>query len=142
MNKQKILSIIIYFALGFIFLGFIIGFIRFKTENEPLNIWGIKPMLILSGSMEPTIDLDSIVITIKTKKIKKGDIIMFKTASNDYVVHRYYDDNPDGTIVTKGDNNEIIDYEPVSSEDVFGKVIIRMNLLAPYISLVRNTFRI
>ena len=95
-------------------------------------------MLILSGSMEPTIDLNSIVITLKTKDIKKGDIIMFRTKSDDYVVHRYYDDNPDGSIVTKGDSNQIIDYEPVEHKDVFGKVIMRMNLLAPYINYIRK----
>ena len=138
MSKQKIYNIVLFSIVGFICLGYILGFIKYKTRNEPLNIWGIKPMLILSGSMEPTIDLDSIVITIKTKDIKKGDIIMFKTKSDDYVVHRYYDDNPDGSIVTKGDSNQIIDYEPVEHKDVFGKVIIRMNLLAPYISYIRK----
>ncbi|MDO4938500.1 MAG: signal peptidase I [Lachnospiraceae bacterium] len=138
MNKQKIGNIAFDIILCFICIGFIIGFINFSLKGEPLNIWGIKPMVILSGSMEPEIDLNSLVVTYKTENIKKGDIIMFQTRTKDYVVHRYYDDNDDGSIITKGDSNEIADYDPVDKNQVFGKVIIRMNFMAPYITFFKN----
>ena len=52
-------------------------------------------------------------------EIKQYDIILFKS-ENKLIVHRVFQINPDGTFVTRGDNNGESDENPVSKIDVLG----------------------
>ncbi len=62
----------------------------------------------------------------------KGDIISFETKSSASVTHRVYEiqnNNNTLTFITKGDANNIPDIDPVSVEQIKGKVIF----IIPYI---------
>jgi len=80
-----------------------------------------KPAIVVSGSMEPTIRTGSfMLIDKKDKDIEIGDIIAF--INNDMQVsHRVVELTNDG-YVTKGDNNENVDFCPVSLDKVTGTV--------------------
>jgi len=80
-----------------------------------------KPAIVVSGSMEPTIRTGSfMLIDKKDKDIEIGDIIAF--INNDMQVsHRVVELTNDG-YVTKGDNNENVDFCPVSPDKVTGTV--------------------
>lgn len=72
---------------------------------------GIRPYIVLSGSMEPQIHTGSLVF-VDTKydfdKVEIGDIIAFEPKEGTLVTHRVINaDN--GLLETKGDNNEVSD---------------------------------
>lgn len=85
----------------------------------------IKPAVVVSGSMEPTIETGSIiVINERDKDIKRGDIIAFKTGDL-AVAHRVVKIQ-DGKFVTKGDNNKSVDAGTVTADMVEGTVIFHI----------------
>jgi signal peptidase len=90
-----------------------------------LYICGIVPYVVLSGSMEPTIDTGSLCFINKhedIKNIKEKDIIAFKLNDGTLVTHRAVEITEEG-IITKGDNNEEIDNNYVKKDNYVGKNI-------------------
>lgn len=84
-------------------------------------MFGYKPAIVLSGSMEPTIETGSIVLIDKndTKDIAKGDIIAFNV-DNTFITHRVTKIDDEG-IHTKGDGNQTADLWVLQQDDVVGK---------------------
>lgn len=85
--------------------------------------FGYKPAVVLSGSMEPTIETGSIAL-IDTKDktdIKKGDIIAF-TVDNTFITHRVTKIDDEG-IHTKGDGNETADLWVLKEKNITGKTV-------------------
>ena len=88
-----------------------------------LYICGIVPYVVLSGSMEPTIETGSISFINKHAKIeniKEKDVIAFKMNDGTLVTHRAIKINDSG-IVTKGDNNKVEDSNMVTKANFVGK---------------------
>ena len=88
-----------------------------------LYVCGIVPYVVLSGSMEPTIKTGSLCFINKhtsIEKIKEKDIIAFKLNDGTLVTHRAIEVSDSG-IVTKGDNNDVIDSGKVQKANYFGK---------------------
>jgi len=91
------------------------------------------PLIRISGhSMDPTLH-DGELLTIYTpdkKPITVGSIITYKQqgiyGTGGYITHRVITINPDGSMVTKGDNNNETDQamgimiRNVTTKDVFG----------------------
>ncbi|MBR6137042.1 MAG: signal peptidase I [Bacilli bacterium] len=91
-----------------------------------LYFCGVVPYVVLSGSMEPTIETGSVCFINKNTKIssiKEKDIIAFKFKDGTLVTHRAIKITDSG-ITTKGDNNEDIDGNKVTKENFVGKNII------------------
>lgn len=86
----------------------IVGVLNQKKTGELFFFFGYRPVVIMSGSMEPEIQTGAIVITQKTKDIKKGDIMFFESEDGVSVIHRCIEIK-DGEYITKGDNNKIKD---------------------------------
>ena len=84
-------------------------------------MFGYKPAIVLSGSMEPTIETGSIVLIDKndTEDIAKGDIIAFNV-DNTFITHRVTKIDDEG-IHTKGDGNQTADLWVLQQDDVVGK---------------------
>lgn len=84
-------------------------------------MFGYKPAIVLSGSMEPTIETGSIVLIDKndTEDIAKGDIIAFNV-DNTFITHRVTKIDDEG-IHTKGDGNQTADLWVLQQDDVAGK---------------------
>lgn len=82
-----------------------------------------KPMIIVSESMTPTIEVNGIVIIGKKdfKDIKVGDIILFKTDRYGLICHRVIRDG--NQIFTKGDHNQTVDYWTVTEDMYKGYVV-------------------
>lgn len=95
-----------------------------------LGIFPIKPTIIISGSMRPSIDVGDVAIVAKQNPelLKEGDIIQFRTEGGAIpTVHRIIalqSQNGKTLFVTKGDDNDAPDYDPVYYEQVVGKVVL------------------
>jgi signal peptidase len=85
-------------------------------------ILGYTPVVVLSGSMEPTIKEKSIIYYSKvdTSTLKEKDIITFKK-DKDLVTHRIVSITDD-EIYTKGDANNTNDPGHITKSDVIGKI--------------------
>ncbi|MEQ8224893.1 MAG: signal peptidase I, partial [Candidatus Eremiobacterota bacterium] len=78
-------------------------------------------------SMNPTIQVGDILQIEETsiKNIKKGDIVVFQNLTNpgQYIMHRVTSINKNGSLVTKGDNNQQEDTIPVDDTNLIGKIV-------------------
>ena len=91
---------------------------------------GYRPVVILSGSMEETLETGGVVLVKQTKNVEQNDIIFFIAEDGSPVIHRYIDNDEEGNIITKGDSNPKEDLEPVTTEQLQGKVVLVMNWLS------------
>ena len=88
-------------------------------DNMPMP-FGVGISVVLSGSMEPELSVDDVIIVKKTNDFGVDDMVVF----NDHgilVVHRVISIDGDN-ITTKGDANNTAD-EPITRDVVKGKVI-------------------
>ncbi len=84
----------------------------------------IRPVIVISGSMEPAIPVGSIcLISGADCSGAPGKIVAYEMADT-LVVHRIssYDKSED-SFITKGDNNNVQDPIPVSAEQIRGSVL-------------------
>ena len=106
------------------------------------DFFGIKTFSIVSGSMEPTINIDDIVIIKKVdkKELTKDDIISFKI-NNEIITHRIIDKELKNGIlfyITKGDNNEVPDIHNVKYSQIEGKYIGKIPKAGKILTLLKN----
>lgn len=122
---KKILFNILKFGiliLGCILLGFsIYNCTSTKTTREFPMPFGVGAAVVVSGSMEPTLSIDDLVIVKKTDNLNIDDLIVFYQ-DRMLVVHRLVEITESGELITKGDANNTTD-EPIKLEDVKGKVV-------------------
>ena len=132
-NKHNnIFSIIAWIITGILFvLTLILMIIGIHTirQGKMVKIFGYSYSVIVSNSMEPTINVNDIII-INTMydfdDIKEDDIIVFYNPKEDKniahrVVNRIEEDN---TLETLGDNNNgLVDSFHVSKDEYIGKVV-------------------
>lgn len=93
-------------------------------------IIGIKPYVVISGSMEPNIKIGSVSFVntrYPYKKIQVGDVIAFKRDTI-FATHRVVEITEEG-FITKGDANNIADGKIVSQNEYVGKNILSIQKL-------------
>ena len=123
---KKILYYILFLVIVLPFLIFNLTLIV-KSKLYPDKIadfMGYKPFIVMSGSMETTINIGDLVIVkkVNSSSIHIGDIIAFKNG-NIVISHRVKEVINDSGIYkfkTKGDNNNVADDFIVSSDAIEG----------------------
>lgn len=87
------------------------------------KLFGIEPKVVLSGSMEPTYPVGSLIFVEKVtpSELKVDDNVTFYMQQNTVVTHRIIEINDDQTFTTKGDNNNSADGEKLTYGQVIGK---------------------
>ena len=92
---------------------------------------GMQAYNVISGSMEPTISVGSIVYVEAEdfSDLKEGDIIAFNAGAS-VVTHRIMAiDSQSMLITTKGDANASVDFTPVAYTNVIGKVVVHFPVI-------------
>ena len=123
---KKILYYVLFLVIVLPFLIFNLTLI-IKSKlypNKIADFMGYKPFIVMSGSMETTINIGDLVIVkkVNSSNIHTGDIIAFKNG-NIVISHRVKEViNDSGTykFKTKGDNNNVADDFIVSSDAIEG----------------------
>lgn len=106
-----ILAVIIYGRLSIMF-----------TNNSYPNYFGYTMFEVSSGSMEPALSVnDIVVVKIGNDNLVKDDIITYINDKNEIITHRIVIVNSD-TITVMGDANNTYD-TPINRDQVVGKVI-------------------
>ena len=139
-NKRMTKKIFKYIILNILIVLFIINLILSFEENT--HILGIYMFNIISESMEPTLEVNDVVVVKKCApdEFKEKDIITFQQEER-IISHRILDiTEEEGTIKfkTKGDNNEIPDPDKVEVGQVYGKVLFKINKIGKVISYIQN----
>lgn len=113
-----------------------------KIDKDKVpNIFGYKPFIVLSGSMESSIRKGDLVITkmIDPSTLKENDIIAFRDVEGTVTTHRIIElveNEGINYFVTKGDNNTTQDLNLVEYDDVEGVYIGRI----PNVGNLMNSF--
>ena len=143
-NKRK--KIIKYICLPFltIIVVFIadILFQKFVQNKDNIDFLGYKPLMVMTGSMEPSINVGDMVIVKQTeeKDIQIGDIITYVVKNGkESVTHRVIEIiEKDGEKFyrTKGDNNNVADPDVVIYENILGKVDFQIEGIGKIIAYI------
>lgn len=96
-----------------------------SNKDEIPSVFGYKPFIVLSGSMETTIYKGDLIITkiVKPNTLKIEDVIAFRDVEGTVTTHRIIDIvEKDGKtyFITQGDNNSTQDQNLVEFNDVEG----------------------
>ena len=102
-----------------------------------VRLVGLKPFAVLSGSMEPTYHVDSLIYvkSVDYKQLQPGDPITFMISQDTVVTHRItevlVDEEDPDTIryFTKGDANDTPDGSSVHYKNVIGKPVFSIPYL-------------
>lgn len=101
------------------------------------RMFGITPMVVLSGSMEPTYPVGSLIFVEKVDPatLSKDDNVSFTLGQSETVVtHRVVENNVETKqITTKGDANQSEDASPAGYSNVIGKA---KNFAIPFLGFV------
>lgn len=139
-NKRVTKNIFKYIILSILIILFVINLILSFEENT--HILGIYTFNIVSGSMEPTLNVNDVVVVQKIRpfELQKGDIITFEQDGR-IISHRIVDITKEKGIIkfkTKGDNNQIPDLDLIEEGQVYGKVLFKIEKIGEAISYIQN----
>lgn len=86
-------------------------------------IFGYHPLVVLTGSMEPTYKIGSVIYYHKVpeSELKIGDPITFKLSNGTIITHRI-NDIIDNEYQTKGDANDTPDVLKINYNNILGRV--------------------
>lgn len=107
-----------------------------------VRLVGLKPFVVLSGSMEPTYHVGSLIYvkSVDYKTLQVGDPITYMASKDTVVTHRIIevlvDEEEPDTIryFTQGDANESPDGSSVHYKNIIGKPVFSI----PYLGYVSN----
>lgn len=121
-------------------LGILLGLSVYLTNANSLAgnklpmPFGYGTAVVLSGSMEPVLSVNDVIIVHESESYDINDIVVYDSGSS-MIVHRIIEQHGD-MFITKGDANNTSD-EPISREAVKGKVILSI----PHAGAVVNAIR-
>lgn len=131
-------------VLSWVFLFCMIGLLIFtitttaqaKKTGESAYLFGYRPVLVLTGSMEPYMMTNGVALTKEVSDISElevGDVVTYhmqtEAGRQIRITHRIISmDN--GTIRTKGDNNRVEDGYDLTMENIESEVVAVFNQTA------------
>lgn len=92
--------------------------------------------VVLTGSMEPTLKVNDLVLVVETDDYGVGDVVVYQEGTSTLVIHRVIAMG-EGWVQTKGDANNAAD-EPISPDRVKGKMIWRAEFLGYVAQCIRS----
>ena len=113
------------------------------NPNLVPNIFGVKPFIVLSGSMESKINVGDLVFVkeVNPNELKVGDIIAFRDSEDIVTTHRIVElETKDNELcfVTKGDANNANDDGIVYSNMIEGKYQTKISKLGNVILFIKE----
>lgn len=140
---KKIFNVFITVLLIVLIVLVVMMFIA-RASGNSLSIFGVHFYRVASGSMEPTLMTDDVIVVKETafEDIKKGDIITYKANQGEMrgqpVTHRVViaPENRDGTWVlqTQGDAEGAPLDPEITSSQVIGKYVMTIPLIGMFYS--------
>lgn len=105
------------------------------------RLFGFEIYNVISSSMEPAVPLGSAVFVkgADPEELEPGDIVAFLDEGGT-ITHRLVENHRIAReIITKGDANEIVDFEPVPYSAVLGRVKFIVPVIGNYMMAISGT---
>ena len=97
--------------------------------------FGVGAAVVMSGSMEPALSVDDLVIVAEAEEYRVGDVIVYQSGS-DLVIHRII--AMDETIViAQGDANNVAD-APIDLAVVKGRMVMAIPFVGTVVRIVKS----
>ena len=144
-NRLRFFTYTIYgicLSIFFIFLFSVVGlFISSNGNPNQMFLFNSRPTIIITGSMEPAIQVNSIVMLepVKYEDIEVGDVIRYTSYRGFSVLHRVIAKN-NSYVVTQGDANAKPDEFVVTRDQITGRVKSIHNEVVPIITTILGRF--
>lgn len=149
-KKKKASNVITIISIPFLILILLvciyIYYQKFICKKDNVTIFGYKPLVVLTGSMKPNLDVGDLIFIKRVSnenELSVGDIITFvEEGTSQTVTHRIVNVvTTDGkkTFETKGDNNGSSDMTLVPFDRVVGKVFFKINAIGAWIMKIYTT---
>jgi len=138
-KKKQLITRILLFLLISIILGFGIYSLNAKAlmnDLMPMPL-GFGIGVVMSGSMEPELSVDDVIVVVKDKTVELGDVIVYQSKGM-LIVHEVVKIDGD-KITTRGTANNTDD-EPISAKDIKGRVAFSIGGIGKIISFIKNPF--
>ena len=135
-------AIVLIFVSVFVLLSVVL-----TPAGQVPQVLGYSVFRVMTGSMEPEIREDSLLVVQKTppEDIAPGDVISFfspdpmlEGAVNTHRVVRIEKENGRTQFITKGDANVIEDTYPTDASALVGRVVFQSYGLGKTVSLLSN----
>lgn len=104
---------------------------KFVRKDELINLFGKSFLIVTTGSMEPTIEPEELIIISKSDKYEINDIVTYKDEDNYFITHRIIDIKGN-KFIARGDSNNLNDY-PCNIDKIQGKVIFNSKILGIFV---------
>ena len=134
LKVQYIKITLFILLLPILFVSMYMGFCKLILGIEVPTLFGCASAIIVSGSMEPALQINDWIMAKSCNTYQVDDIILFKQ-DEVYITHRIVALH-DGVLTTRGDANNIPDKKPVRMEQVVGKVVYVIPHVGNWISRV------
>lgn len=117
-TAQVLITVLLAFLLGCnLYLMIMNGIMG---VDHP-TIFGYSTAVVASGSMEPALSVDDLILNHKQDSYGEGDIITFQNGVS-LTTHRIVEVTDEG-YVTQGDANNTVDLDVIQSKAVVGRVV-------------------
>ena len=127
---MKVLNIIGQVMLYFVVI-FMILLNIFSINNK--SFFGFRVYRVISGSMQPTLQIGDIIIIRKENEYHINDIITYDTGLTT-VTHRIKSIDNNG-VVTKGDANDVND-DVFNVDKIVGKYFFRISMISLFSNIM------
>ena len=135
MKKAKnILNIFITcISIIIILLNIYVIYEKAVLKKDAVDVFGYSFFIVISGSMEPNIHINDLIIIKNRSDYTINDIVTFKS-NKSLVTHRIV--RIDGEkIYTKGDSNNTED-EPITKDKIRGKVVFKLRGIGKVLEII------
>lgn len=95
--------------------------------------WGVS--VVLSGSMEPALSVDDLVIIHEQSSYETEDIVVYQDGSS-LVLHRIKSIDGD-EVITQGDANDTAD-QPIKASDIKGKAVAHIPFVGAAVRFLKS----
>lgn len=130
MKKFKIIVLILMIFVMF-------GCLLWQFNGGTLKVNGYSLAVVLSGSMEPELAVNDLVLVKDKDDYRVGNIVVFR-GQNEFIVHRIIEMDGD-VVVTKGDANNKVD-DSILVSDIEGVVVGYVPFIGMIIRLLKSPF--
>lgn len=148
MKKSKLMKTILIKLIYVLILPIILWDLAIliqtiQNPNETPSVFGIKTFCIISGSMEPDIQINDVVIIkeVPQNEINEGDIIAF-VVNGETITHRIIniEVSSDGELLytTQGDANNIEDETKITFDNIEGKYVGKIAKIGKIIMALKS----
>ena len=125
----------------FVFVGLVLGLNVYHWNayklvgNAMPTPFGYGAAVVLSGSMEPTLSVNDLVIIKEADVYAEGDIVVYQTGK-DLIIHRIIGIE-DGMVYTQGDANNAQD-TPTDVSQIKGKLLLHIPIVGALVRFLKT----